>query len=80
VRIDPDQYPMATVPLPPTLRLGAALLRQLVGAVTQIVRGPRGSLQQVIWIKPILCALDCLNVRMASGVGCKMTLQCFFSK
>ena len=42
--------------------------------------GPQGSLQQVTWIKPILCALDRLNVRMASGVGCRITLQRFFWK
>ena len=54
--------------------------RDGLSSSTQIARGPRGPLQQVTWIKPILCALDCLNVRMASGVGCKMTLQCFFSK
>ena len=81
MRIDPDQYPKATVAL---IQLCAWVrpycLQQLAGAVTQIARGPRGSLQQVTWIKPILCALDRLNVRMASGVGCKITLQCFFSK
>jgi hypothetical protein len=57
-------------------------LRQLVGAVTPnpTGTGPGESLQQVTWIKPILCALDRLNVRIASGVGCKITLQRFFSK
>jgi hypothetical protein len=64
VRIDPDQSPTATIPP-----------RQLCAWA-----GARGSLQQVTWIKPILCALDRSNVRMASGVGCKITLQLFFSK